>query len=224
MTTLGGGGASIRDLLRHLPSLIGSPPPFDPDHAPETPWQLYLVWLRLAIAAGVNEPHAMVLSTVGADGLPDARTLILKDVDELGWAFASSARSVKGRQLALSPVAALTSYWPVLGRQVRLRGTVVEASADESAGDFLARPLDARAQSLLARQSQPLASVDNIDVVLAEARHRIEQDPTLVAPSWRVYRLVASEAEFLQGSPDRRHLRLKYVHHDGGWSKGLLWP
>ena len=224
MTSLGGAASSTRMLLRNLPTLNGTPPPFDPERTSDEPWQLYLVWLRLAIAAGVNEPHAMVLSTVDAGGRPDARTLILKDVDERGWAFASSARSVKGQQLTASPVAALTSYWPVLGRQVRLRGPVVEASPEESAADFRERAAHARAQSLLARQSEPLGSSADIDMVLADAIRRVEQDPSMVAPHWRVYRLVAEEAEFWQGAPDRRHIRLKYVHRDGGWTKSLLWP
>src|SRR3954447_9715771 len=120
MTSLGDLTADARTLLRSLPALVGSPPPFDPANAPDTPAELYMIWLRLAIAAGVKEPHVMVLSTVDDQGIPDARTLILKDVDESGFAFASSAISIKGRQLSGSPVAALTSYWPVLGRQVRL--------------------------------------------------------------------------------------------------------
>lgn len=216
--------ADARTVLRSLPALVGTPPPFDPEQAPETPAELYMIWLRLAIAAGVKEPHAMVLSTADAQGMPDARTLILKDVDETGWAFASSATSVKGHQLSHSPVAALTSYWPVLGRQVRLRGGVVEAECSESASDFLARPVEARAQSLLGRQSEPLTSPAQIDLELAEVLQRVRDEPALVAPNWRVYRVVPEQVEFMQASPDRRHTRLQYRRLATGWEHGLLWP
>ena len=87
---------------------------------------LSLTWLDDALAAGVAEPHAMTLSTVDAEGRPDARTLILKEVDRLGWAFASTRSSAKGRQLAMHPAAAPSFWWPARVRAVRVRGPVVQ--------------------------------------------------------------------------------------------------
>lgn len=128
-----------RELLRALPTLAGIAPPLDLEALPDDPVALFLDWLDVARRAGAAEPHAMTLSTVDADGVPDARVLVLKDVDERGWAFASTRSSVKGGQLQDEPHAALTFWWQPVVRSVRIRGRVVEASRDESLADLRAR-------------------------------------------------------------------------------------
>ncbi|MFC0675351.1 pyridoxine/pyridoxamine 5'-phosphate oxidase [Brachybacterium hainanense] len=135
---------SIRDLLRSLPALTGTAPGPLPTSPPVRAEDLFRAWLEEAIAAGVPEPHAMTVATLGEDGVPDARVLILKDVDARGWAFASTASSTKGRQLAAAPTAALTFWWPALLRSVRVRGPVREADAGETAADLAARSPAAR--------------------------------------------------------------------------------
>lgn len=130
--------------LRSLPSLTGVAPGLDADPLPARPEELFERWIRQAVAAGVPEPHAATLATVDVDGLPDARTLILKDAGPAGWAFASLRASAKGTQLANHPVAALNFWWPPVLRAVRVRGRVIEASAAESAADLAARSEDAR--------------------------------------------------------------------------------
>lgn len=137
---------STRDLLRSLKALTGTAPGPLPEDPPARAEDLFLAWLEEAIAAGVPEPHAMTLSTLGTDGVPDARVLILKDVDARGWAFASTASSTKGLQLAAAPAAALTFWWPQVVRSVRVRGRVVEADAAESRADLAARSASARAE------------------------------------------------------------------------------
>lgn len=130
--------------LRAQPSLTGDAPPLDAGSLPGDPGELFRSWLAQALDRGVAEPLAATLATVDADGLPDARTLILKDVDERGWAFASSRSSRKGAQLAAHPVAALNFWWQPVVRAVRVRGRVVEASPEESAADLAARSAAAR--------------------------------------------------------------------------------
>src|SRR5271154_1704701 len=115
---------SMRDLLRSLPVFALDPADFDPESVPDDPADLFATWLASAIDAGVSEPHAMTLSTCDSDGRPDARVLILKDVDADGWWFATASHSATGQQLASQPSAALTFYWPALARQVRIRGGV----------------------------------------------------------------------------------------------------
>ncbi|QMU95775.1 pyridoxamine 5'-phosphate oxidase [Microbacterium esteraromaticum] len=132
--------------LRSVPSLTGVAPAFDPLDTPHDPVVLFLSWLDEALERGVAEPLAMTLATVDAAGMPDARTLILKDIDERGWAFAGHRASTKGAQLAARPVAALAFWWQPLMRAVRVRGRVVEGSADESAADLAARSPAARAR------------------------------------------------------------------------------
>ncbi|WP_136052476.1 pyridoxamine 5'-phosphate oxidase family protein [Microbacterium sp. K36] len=131
--------------LRALPTLTGVAPPLRLADLPDDPVLLFQDWVRAAAAAGVAEPHAATLATVDADGMPDARTLILKDVDARGWAFAGARSSGKAAQLDAHPSAALNFWWQPQRRAVRVRGTVHEASAAESAADLAARSASARA-------------------------------------------------------------------------------
>lgn len=136
---------TIAARFRAVPSLTGDAPVFDTRDAPADPVALFLSWLDDALDRCVAEPLSMTLATVDSDGMPDARTVILKDVSERGWAFAGHRGSAKGRQLADRPAAALAFWWQPLMRAVRVRGRVVEASADESAADLAARSRSARA-------------------------------------------------------------------------------
>lgn len=135
---------SVADWLRAQPSLAGSAPEFDLAALPHEPVPLFLAWIEAAARAGVAEPHAATLATVDVDGVPDARTLILKDVDERDWSVAGERSSRKGHQLDANPVAALNFWWQPLVRAVRVQGAVREASVEESAADFAARSAAAR--------------------------------------------------------------------------------
>lgn len=137
--------APLSEWLRGRPALTGSAPEWDLASVPEDPIALFREWLLHADAAGVAEPQTATLATVDAHGVPDARTLILKDANARGWAFASTRSSRKGDQLAASPAAALNFWWQPIVRAVRVRGRVVEASAEESAADLAARSAAARA-------------------------------------------------------------------------------
>ncbi|MFF3562759.1 pyridoxal 5'-phosphate synthase [Streptomyces sp. NPDC002574] len=216
--------AGARELLRSIEVFAGDLPGFDPAAAPEDPVALFTEWLLAAVRAGVREPHAMTLSTVDADGNPAARVLILKDVGERGWQFASDAGSAKGRDLAARPRAALTFYWPALARQVRVRGPVAPEGPERSAADFLARGPGARAEALLGRQSQPLADLAERDAAVRESSARLARTPGLVAPGWTLYALRPVSVEFWQGDKERRHTRLVYRAGDQGWTRQLLWP
>lgn len=131
--------------LRGLPTLSGEAPEFHSLNVPPDPVALFRNWIAVAAARDIPEPHAMTLATVDAEGMPDARTLILKDIDERGWAFAGLRRSAAGSQLAANPVAALAFWWQPLVRAVRVRGRVVEASHAECAADLAERSPAARA-------------------------------------------------------------------------------
>jgi len=129
--------------LRARPSLTGTPPTLDLSGLPADPHDLFDTWIRHADDAGIPEVRAATLATADAAGRPDARTLILKGVDADGWQFAGSRSSAKGMQLAENPAAALNFWWQPVMRAVRVRGTVREATADESAADLGARPVTA---------------------------------------------------------------------------------
>ncbi|WP_338693329.1 pyridoxal 5'-phosphate synthase [Streptomyces sp. Q6] len=214
----------LRRLLRGIEVFAGELPTFDPVATPATPAELFADWLVGALDAGVPEPHAMTLSTAGEDGNPQARVLILKAVTADGWQFASDGGSVKARDLAARPYAALTFYWPRPARQVRVRGPVVAEAAEASAADFRARGAGARAESLLGRQSRPLADLAERDAAVDAARARLAEDPEQVAPGWTLHTVRPESVEFWQGDKERRHTRLTYLRTGDGWRKQLLWP
>ncbi|AEV83019.1 pyridoxamine 5'-phosphate oxidase [Actinoplanes sp. SE50] len=214
----------IRPYLRGLAVFAGDLPGFDPAAAPPHPETLFVDWLVAAVDAGVREPHAMTLSTIGDDGVPAARVLILKNVDATGWQFAVHAASPKGRDLSRHPGAALTFYWPAQARQIRVRGTVRPEPPDRSAADFLARPAGSRAEASLGRQSRPLTDRETLDSAVRAAHERILADPGHVVPEWTLHTLTAGTVEFWQGDHQRRHTRLRYTRTDPTWTRDLLWP
>ncbi|MGO4102611.1 pyridoxal 5'-phosphate synthase [Leifsonia sp. YAF41] len=215
----------MRDELGQLKSLVGTAPTFDVEHIPLDPRALFIDWFRDAVDARVPEPHAMTLSTLGADGIPDARVLILKDVTEDGcWAFASGISSVKGSQLHANPVAALTFYWSSQIRSIRLRGHIEVASVDESVKDFRERGVGARAIALAGTQSDAIREPSSVIHLIEEARQRLKHDPEQTSAGWTVWRLRPISIEFWQGDATRNHLRIQYQRHGTEWTSRRLWP
>lgn len=220
-------GTDLHELLRSLrvwDPEVTELPVLDPAAAPAEPLPLFARWLAEAAAAGQPEPHTMSLATADADGLPDVRIVMLHGADADGWSFATHAHSRKGGQLAARPHAALAFYWPVLGRQVRLRGPVGAAPAEEAQADLHARSTGALAAALTGRQSDPLGSVEELARASEEAWERARREPDAPAPSWTLYRLRPDEVEFFQGEARRRHVRLRYRRDGRGWIRELLWP
>ncbi|KAG2170589.1 hypothetical protein VTO58DRAFT_111008 [Aureobasidium pullulans] len=168
----------------------------------------------------------MTLSTVDEHGCPDARVLILKNVDHRGWHFAIKANSPKGNQITNNLAVALTFYWPQLGRQIRIRGTATELEESECAADFLERPAGSKATALASKQSEVLEDTAMLKRNLAEAQMRIEAEPQHVSPTWKVFAVAPMTVEFWQGATDRMHQRLRYEpdEEDGQWSRKVLYP
>ncbi|WP_432025338.1 pyridoxine/pyridoxamine 5'-phosphate oxidase [Streptomyces sp. 1222.5] len=198
--------------------------PFDPATAPPTPLTLFTHWFAEAVAAGQPEPHTMSLATVDEDGKPDVRIVMLHGADVDGWSFATHATSRKGRALRAHPDAALAFYWPVLGRQVRVRGAVTAAPSEESQADLHARTTGALAAALTGRQSEELDSLEELGRASEAAWEKARENPSEPSPTWTLYRLRPETVEFFQGDADKRHVRLEYRSTGFGWSRGLLWP
>ncbi|MFG2791479.1 pyridoxal 5'-phosphate synthase [Streptomyces sp. NPDC048419] len=220
-------GTDLHELLRSLrvwDPEVTALPPFDPAAAPDAPLPLFTTWFAEAVAAGQTEPHTMSLATSDAAGLPDVRIVMLHGADEDGWSFATHATSHKGAQLAARPQAALAFYWPVLGRQVRLRGPVTAAPAQESQGDLHARSTGALAAALTGRQSEVLGSLDELARTSQAAWEQARREPDAPVATWTLYRLRPDTVEFFQGDERRRHVRLNYRRAPKGWARELLWP
>ncbi|MFI2642796.1 pyridoxal 5'-phosphate synthase [Streptomyces sp. NPDC018610] len=200
-------------------------PGFDPAAAPDTPLPLFAAWLAEVAAAGEREPHTMSLATTDEEGHPDVRVVMLHGADDAtGWSFATHADSRKGRHLAARPYAALAFYWPVLGRQVRIRGPVTTAPPEQARKDLRVRSTGALAAALTGRQSQVLGSLEELAEASEAAWERAGSAPDTEAPTWTLYRLRPAEAEFFQGDARRRHVRLRYRRTPRGWDRELLWP
>ncbi|MFD9439398.1 pyridoxal 5'-phosphate synthase [Streptomyces sp. NPDC060006] len=200
-------------------------PDFAPATAPAEPLPLFEEWFAGAVAAGQPEPHTMSLATADSEGRPDVRTVMLHGADKEGWHFASHAGSRKGQHLASRPYAALGFYWPVQGRQVRVRGPVTVAPPEVARADLHARSTGALASALVGHQSEVLDSQEELARASAAAWDRAHREPDASAPSWTVYVLDPDEVEFFQGDARRRHVRLTYRRTDGAaWRKELLWP
>jgi pyridoxamine 5'-phosphate oxidase len=218
----------LHDLLKSL--RVWAPeattlPPFDPATAPADPLPLFTEWFAEVVAAGQTEPHTMSLATSDPEGLPDVRTVMLHGADESGWSFATHLTSGKGRQLTARPYAALGFYWPSLGRQVRIRGPVTAAPAEEGQADLHARSTGALAAALTGRQSEVLGSLEELAQRSETAWAEAQRTPDAPVPTWTLYRLAAEEVEFFQGDAQRRHVRLAYHRtKQGSWNRNLLWP
>ncbi|MEH7383489.1 pyridoxal 5'-phosphate synthase [Bacillus sp. JJ1533] len=213
----------IRKIIRQSKTLAGPFPAFSVNNTPDYPYELFLQWFKEAVEKGEHEPHAMTLSTTDDHGFPDARVLIVKDVDQLGWYFASSSQSEKGKQMKVNPNVALTFYWSLIGRQVRIRGQVVEMNKDLSAKDFLKRGSLARAIALLGKQSSILHEQREFEDALHHEMKKMQENPNRIYPYWTLYRVNPIEVEFWQADKERKHTRVKYRLEGDEWKKNLLW-
>jgi pyridoxamine 5'-phosphate oxidase len=181
-------------------------------------------WYDEAVAAGVRQPDAMTLATVQADGTPNARTVLLRGLDERGFAFYTNFESAKGEELTARPYAALTFHWREQERQVRVRGPVARVADDVADRYWASRP---RGHQLSAWASPQSRVVDEADLVAAVAeldgRYAGEQPPR--PPFWGGFVVAVDELELWQGRPDRLHERRRFRRSDGeAWIEERLAP
>jgi len=180
------------------------------DLAPD-PVAMFRRWLHDAVAAGLHEPNAMVVSSVSADGRPSSRMVLLKGLDERGFVFFTNYGSRKGGELDANPACALLFPWHDLERQVRVEGEATRLSDAENAGYFATRPRASQVGAWASPQSAVVASRAELDKRYAEAGARFGEDGVVPAPpQWGGYLVTPAAVEFWQGRRGRMHDRLRY--------------
>ncbi len=187
------------------------------------PLAQFELWLQQAITGEIPEPNAMTLATVGADGRPSTRVVLIKGCDARGIVWFTNYQSRKGRELAHQPFAALQFHWVELERVVRIEGRVEPIDAAESDAYFNSRPLDSRIGAWASPQSEVISSRGVLVANAAKFGAKFMLNPPR-PPHWGGYRLVPDRWEFWQGRKSRLHDRLQYRLQDDIWSRERLAP
>jgi pyridoxamine 5'-phosphate oxidase len=188
-----------------------------------SPIKLLERWIDDAGGAARVDAIAMCLATADSGGVPSARIVLLRGLDERGLRFYTSYESRKGRELAENPRAAAVFYWPKLERQVRIEGTVVRLSEEESDAYFAARPRGHRIAAWTSEQSQPIESRETLEERFTHFEQRFDDD--VPRPhAWGGYLLRPVRIEFWEGRPNRMHDRREYRRTGDDWDVVTLQP
>ena len=191
----------------------------DPD-----PIKQFQLWFNDAVAARLPLPEAMTLATATPDGKPSARMVLLKQVDHDGFVFFTNYRSAKAEQLDANPYAALVFYWSQLDRQVRVEGSVVKTSAQESQDYFRTRPRESQIGAWASAQSQAIASREVLEQRAQELEAMYADREVDCPEHWGGYRLRPERIEFWKSRIGRLHDRILYQRDATGWSITRLAP
>ncbi len=182
-------------------------------------------WMREAIETQLLEPNAMSLATVGADGQPTLRTVLLKGFDERGLVFYTNFESTKAKQIAGNPQVALLFPWLPLERQVTVTGRAVKISAAESLKYFLSRPRDSQLGAWASRQSEVITTRSLLEAKFSEMKAKFAKGEVPLPDFWGGYRVTPQSFEFWQGRPNRLHDRFRYARQsDNSWKIERLMP
>jgi len=190
----------------------------------ESPFKKFGEWFADAEFSEPNDPNAVTVATVGADGRPAARVVLLKQWDDRGFVFFSHLPSRKGREMANNPHVALLFHWKSLQRQIRIEGQVAQVSDAEADKYFATRPRPSQIGAWASEQSRPLPSRELFEERIKAAEARFLGVEVTRPPYWSGWRLAPDYFEFWQGVDFRLHDRRVFTRAAAGWETGWLFP
>jgi pyridoxamine-phosphate oxidase len=195
----------------------------DLDMGEVEPLALLDSWFAEAEAAGVQAPRTVAFVTVGSDGRPSARTVLLKRLEERALVFSSALWTRKAREIAANPHVALLLHWPTVGRQVHVTATAAVAERELAEELFFERDMGHRVQTLVSRQGE---TIDSIDVLRARHAHLMDvlEAPPQCPEDWGAIRVIPETIEFWDEAADRMHDRLLFERVGDGWRTSRLAP
>jgi len=188
------------------------------------PFSQFGAWLREAEASEPNNPNAMTLATVSADGRPSTRMVLLKGYDDQGFVFYTNYTSQKGRELLGNPNASLCFHWKSLGRQVRVDGRAEPVSDAEADAYFASRQRGSQIGAWASEQSRPVDSRDTLEKRVREVTAEYDGADVPRPPHWSGFRVVPDRIEFWTDRPNRLHDRQVFDRAVGGWREQRLQP
>ncbi len=190
----------------------------------ETILPLFDDWYAQARASEPNDPNAVALATVDADGQPGLRMVLLKGHDERGFVFYTNRESRKADALVAHPVAALLFHWKSLRRQIRIEGQVEPVTSSESDAYFASRSRDSQLGAWASDQSRPLDARETFEARFKEMKARFDGGDVPRPPHWGGYRVIPRKIEFWQDRAHRLHERRLFVRNGDDWQETLLYP
>lgn len=196
----------------------------DESHTHANPYTQFDRWWHEALSSEIDEVNAMALATVGADGRPSARIVLLKGFNNDGFVFFTNYHSRKGKQMEENPFASLVFFWKELERQVRISGQIEKISDAENDEYFFSRPPESQVGAWSSPQSTVIPSRAVLDANVKHYTDRFSQSPMTRPAHWGGYRLKPDEIEFWQGRPSRLHDRIRYRLEEGAWVRERLAP
>lgn len=197
---------------------------FDETHVNPNPIVQFNEWFNEALNAEVLEPNAMTLATVGFDGKPCARIVLLKGIEENGFIFYTNYDSNKGKQIRANPFAALVFFWPELQRQVRIEGSVERIPEQDADAYFASRPFESQIGAHASMQSQTLKNREELEAEFERLKTLFTTTPLLRPKHWGGFKVKANKIEFWQGRASRLHDRFEFNLIKENWVYRRLSP